>query len=124
MKNAENQQIKFADNNDPGELVVDVYETEKDVVVESAIAGITANELDISLEQDILVIKGERKDPADADKDKNYFVKECYFGSFEKEIILPKEVDTSQIKAKMKNGLLIIRRPKQGNGDHQKIEIK
>jgi len=124
MKNEENQQIKFADNNDPGELVVDVYETEKDVVVESAIAGITANELDISLEQDILVIKGERKDPADADKDKNYFVKECYFGSFEKEIILPKEVDTSQIKAKMKNGLLVIRLPKQGNGDHQKIEIK
>jgi len=124
MKNEENQQIKFADNNDPGELVVDVYETEKDVVVESAIAGITANELDISLEQDILVIKGERKDPAEADKDKNYFVKECYFGPFEKEIILPKEVDTSQIKAKMKNGLLVIRLPKQGNGDHQKIEIK
>lgn len=124
MKNEENQQIKFDNNNDPGELVVDVYETEKDVVVESAIAGITANELDISLEQDILVIKGERKDPADADKDKNYFVKECYFGPFEKEIILPKEVDTSQIKAKMKNGLLVIRLPKQGNGDHQKIEIK
>jgi len=123
MKKEENQQIKFEENNEAGELVVDVYETEKEVVVESAIAGVTAEELDISLEQDILIIKGERKDPAEADKEKNYFVRECFFGPFEKEIILPKEVDTTQIKAKMKNGLLIIRLPKE-NGDSQRIQIK
>lgn len=123
MKKEETQQIKFDENNDAGELIVDVYETDKEVVVESAIAGVTAEELDISLEQDILIIRGERKDPAEADKEKNYFVKECFFGPFEKEIILPKEVDTTQIKAKMKNGLLIIRLPKE-NGDSQRIEIK
>ena len=123
MKKEENQQIKFEENNEAGELVVDVYETDKEVVVESAIAGVTAEELDISLEQDILVIKGERKDPAENDKEKNYFVRECFFGPFEKEIILPKEVDTTQIKAKMKNGLLVIRLPKE-NGDSQRIEIK
>jgi len=124
MKKEENQQIHLENTNDPGELVVDVYETDKEVVVESAIAGVTADELNISLEQDILIIKGERKDPAEADKEKNYFVKECYFGPFEKEIILPKEVNTSQIKAKMKNGFLIIRLPKEKEGDSQKIEIK
>ena len=124
MKNEENQQIVFETNGDKGELIIDVYETDKEVVVESAIAGVTAEELDISLEQDILIIKGERKDPALQDKEKNYFVKECFFGPFEKEIILPKEVDTSQIKAKMKNGLLIIRLPKEKEGDSQKIEIK
>lgn len=124
MKKEENQQIQLENTNDPGELVVDVYETDKEVVVESAIAGVTAEELNISLEQDILIIKGERKDPAEADKEKNYFVKECYFGPFEKEIILPKEVNTSQIKAKMKNGFLIIRLPKEKEGDSQKIEIK
>ena len=123
MKKEENQQIKFEENNEAGELVVDVYETDKEVVVESAIAGVTAEELDISLEQDILIIKGKRKDPAEADKEKNYFVRECFFGPFEKEIILPKEVDTTQIKAKMKNGLLIIRLPKE-NGDSQRIQIK
>lgn len=124
MKKEENQQIQLENTNDAGELVVDVYETDKEVVVESAIAGVTADELNISLEQDILIIKGERKDPAEVDKEKNYFVKECYFGPFEKEIILPKEVDTSQIKAKMKNGFLIIRLPKGKEGDYQKIEIK
>lgn len=124
MKKEENQQIKFENNNNAGELIVDVYETDKEVVVGSAIAGVTAEELDISLEQDILIIKGERKNPAEIDKDKNYFVKECYFGPFEKEIILPKEVDTSQIKAKMKNGFLTIRLPKEKGEDLQKIEIK
>lgn len=123
-KEEENQQIRFENNNDFGELVVDVYETDKEVVVESAIAGVTADQLDISLEQDILIIRGERKDPGEADKEKNYFIKECFFGPFEKEIILPKEVDTSQIKAKMKNGLLIIRLPKEKEGDSKKIEIK
>ncbi len=124
MKKQEtNKQINFENDNNVGELVVDVYETDKEVVVESAIAGVTAEELNISLEQDILIIKGERKDPAVQDKEKNYFVKECYFGPFEKEIILPKEVETSQIKAKMKNGFLIIRLPKE-KGDSQKIEIK
>ena len=123
-KEEENQQIRFENNNDLGELVVDVYETDKEVVVESAIAGVAADELDISLEQDILIIRGERKDPAETDKEKNYFIKECFFGPFEKEIILPKEVDTSQIKAKMKNGLLIIRLPKEKEGDSKKIEIK
>jgi HSP20 family protein len=78
----------------------------KEVVVRSAIAGVTAEELNISLEQDILIIKGERKDKEEVPKDKrNYFIQECYFGPFEKEIILPKEVETTEIKAKMKKQL-------------------
>ena len=99
------------DQGDIGELTVDVYETDREVVVQSAIAGVTSDELDIALEQDILVIKGNRKNPV-KDEDKNYFMKECYFGPFEKEIILPKEVDISQIKASMDNGLLTIKLPK------------
>lgn len=103
--------IHLEDQGDIGELTVDVYETDREVVVQSAIAGVTSDELDIALEQDILVIKGNRKNPV-KDEDKNYFMKECYFGPFEKEIILPKEVDISQIKASMDNGLLTIKLPK------------
>lgn len=121
MNKEENNQIHLENNQNVGELIVDVYETDRDVVVQSAIAGVTADEVDIALEQDILVIKGERKNPA-IDEERNYFTKECYFGPFSKEIILPKEVDTTQIKASMDNGLLTIRLPKEGN--HQKIKIK
>lgn len=117
-----NQNIEFKNPDESGELVVDVYETEKEVVIESAIAGVTAEELDIALEQDILIIKGERKDPS-KDKERNYFIKECYFGHFEKEVILPKEVDTTQIKASMDNGFLVIRLPKELL-EHQKIEVE
>ncbi|MDD2548390.1 MAG: Hsp20/alpha crystallin family protein [Candidatus Pacebacteria bacterium] len=126
MKKEENknQKIQLEKSTDSGQLVVDVYETEKEVVVRSAIAGVTAEELNISLEQDILIIKGERKDKEEVPKDKrNYFIQECYFGPFEKEIILPKEVETTEIKAKMKNGFLIIRLPK-GKNNSKKIEIK
>lgn len=121
MNKEENNQIHLENNQNVGELVVDVYETDRDVVVQSAIAGVTADEVDIALEQDILVIKGTRKNPA-IDEERNYFTKECYFGPFLKEIILPKEVDTTQIKAAMDNGLLTIRLPKEGS--HQKIKIK
>jgi HSP20 family protein len=103
--------IKLEDNGDVGELTVDVYETDREVVVQSAIAGVTSDQLDIALEQDILVIKGSRDNPVN-DENKNYFIKECYFGPFEKEVILPKEVDISQIKASMDNGLLTIKLPK------------
>jgi HSP20 family protein len=126
MKKEENknQKIQLEKSTDSGQLVVDVYETEKEVVVRSAIAGVTAEELNISLEQDILIIKGERKDKEEVPKDKrNYFIQECYFGPFEKEIILPKEVETTEIKAKMKNGFLIIRLPK-GKNNSKQIEIK
>ena len=126
MKKEENknQKIQLEKSTDSGQLVVDVYETEKEVVVRSAIAGVTAEELNISLEQDILIIKGERKDKEEVPKDKrNYFIKECYFGPFEKEIILPKEVETTEIRAKMKNGFLIIRLP-NGKNNSKKIEIK
>ena len=126
MKKEENknQKIQLEKSTDSGQLVVDVYETEKEVVLRSSIAGVTAEELNISLEQDILIIKGERKDKEEVPKDKrNYFIKECYFGPFEKEIILPKEVETTEIRAKMKNGFLIIRLPK-GKNNSKQIEIK
>jgi len=111
MTKENKNQIKLEEDNNTGELTVDVYETDRNVVVQSAIAGVTSDELDIALEQDILVIKGTRSNPVH-DENKTYFVKECYFGPFEKEIILPKEVDISQIKASMDNGLLTIKLPK------------
>lgn len=106
-----------------GQLVVDVYETEDELVVQSAIAGITSDDLNICLEHDILVMKGTRENPVN-DKKKNYFVRDCYFGPFSKEIILPREVDTSKIKASIENGLLTIRMPKIEREQHKKISIK
>ena len=105
-----------------GQLVVDVYETEKEIVVQSAIAGIKTEQIDISLENDILVIKGERENPT-KDKDRRYFLKECYWGPFGKEIILPREIDTGRIDAKVKDGILTIRMQKIERAKNKKISL-
>jgi HSP20 family protein len=94
-----------------GQLVVDVYETDKDLVVQSAIAGVKNEDVDISLENDMIIIKGERVNPVE-EKTKNYFTRECYFGPFFREIIIPREIDTGRIEASIKNGMLTIRLPK------------
>ncbi len=106
-----------------GQLVVDVYETEKELIIQSAIAGIKTEQIDISLENDILIIKGERDNPS-KDKEKRYFLKECYWGPFSKEIILPREIDTSRIDAKVKEGILTVRMQKIERAKSKKISIE
>jgi HSP20 family molecular chaperone IbpA len=108
-------------NASEGQLVVDVYETEEDLVIQSAIAGIKNEDIDIALENDIIIIKGERINPTE-DEDKNYFTRECYFGPFYREIIIPREIDASLIDANIKNGMLIIRMPKTENKKTTKEE--
>lgn len=105
-----------------GQLVVDVYETENELIVQSAIAGVKNNEIDISLEEDILVIKGERQNPS-KDENKKYFLEECYWGPFSKEIILPREIDTLKIDAKIKSGILTVRMQKIERAKNKKISI-
>ena len=110
-------------NSPDGQLVVDVYETDKEIVIQSAIAGVKINQIEISLENDIVVIKGERENPS-KDKIVNYFIKECYWGRFSKEIILPREIDTGRIDAKIKDGILTIRMPKIERAKTKKIEVE
>ena len=109
-------------DNPKGQLVVDVYETDTELVVQSAIAGVKSNEIDVSLENDILIIKGERKNPS-KDNIKKYFLEECYWGPFSREIILPREIDTSKIDAKIKDGMLTVRMPKVERSKSKKISI-
>ena len=106
-----------------GQLVVDVYETEKELVVISAIAGIKTEQIEVSLENDILIIKGNRDNPS-KDKDQRYFLKECYWGPFSKEIILPREIDTSRIDAKVKEGILTVSMQKIERAKNKKISVE
>jgi HSP20 family protein len=106
-----------------GELAVDVYQTESDIVVQSTIAGVKPEDLDISVENDVLTIRGERKDET-KEEGKNYFYQECYWGAFSRQIILPEEVDPNRIEATMKNGILTIKLPKINRSKLRKIAIK
>jgi len=106
-----------------GQLAIDVYQTEKELVIQSAIAGIKLEDLDISIKGDKVTIKGKREKPIEQGES-NYFYQECYWGPFSREIILPVEVDPSRAEAMLKEGILTIRMPKIEREKKRKIEVK
>ena len=93
-----------------GQLAIDVFQTKNDLVIQSAIAGVKPDSLDISMEKDIIIIKGTREKPLEENGD--YFAQECFWGPFSREVILPAEIDPNRAKAEMKEGILTIRMPK------------
>jgi len=105
-----------------GQLSVDVYQTKDDLIIQSTIAGIKPNDLEISLEKDVIIIRGEREKPNN--EEGNYSTKECYWGKFSREIILPVEIDPDRIKATMENGILTIRIPKVFREKKRKIVVR
>ena len=104
-----------------GELVIDVYETNSDFVVLAAIAGIQIKDLDISLEKDMMIIKGNRGDPHDQ-LDKKYFYQECYWGPFSRKIVLPENIDIDKADAQIDKGILTVKIPR--NESANKIGVK
>jgi len=108
---------------DEGELVVDVFETPAEFVVLSAIAGVQIKDLDISVEKDMMVIKGNRQDPH-AESEKEYVYQECYWGPFSRKIVLPENVDVEAANAQMDKGMLVIKIPKKNGETKEKSEIK
>ena len=104
-----------------GQLAIDIYQTEQNLVIQSAIAGIKPESLDISIEQDVITIKGTREKPFDENGD--YFSQECFWGPFSREVVLPAEIDPDRVTAEMKNGILTIRIPKILREKRRKIEV-
>jgi len=106
--------------NQDGELVVDVFETNSNFVVLAAIAGIQIKDIDISVEKDMMVIKGNRQDPH-SEPEKKYFYQECYWGPFSRKIVLPENIEVEKAAAQMDKGLLTIKIPKS---EKNKIEVE
>jgi HSP20 family protein len=105
-----------------GQLTVDVHQTEDEIVVKSTIAGVTADDIDISITNDMVTIKGSR-DPDEKVKQSDYYYQELYWGPFSRSIILPEEIDSDNAKASMKNGILTIRLPKLAKSRVKKVKI-
>ena len=114
---------KKEDSQAEGELAIDVYETENDIVVQSTIGGIKPEDLDISIENDMVTIRGNREHLVE-EEGKNYIYQECYWGSFARKIILPEEVDETRAKAAMKNGVLTLIMPKLHRKKKKKVAVK
>lgn len=106
-----------------GQLAIDVYETNDDIVVQSAIGGIKAEDLDINIEDDMVTIRGSRENKIEKEG-KKYFYQECYWGSFMRKVILPEEVDAGKAKAIVKEGILTLSMPKIHRKTKKKITVE
>lgn len=106
-----------------GQLTIDVYQTDNDIVIKSTIAGVKPEDLDVSINNDMLTIRGERKNDEQV-MEENYYYQECYWGSFSRSVILPIDVVADKIEASMKNGILTVRMPKAESNKSKKIQVR
>jgi HSP20 family protein len=112
----------FADNAD-GQLTIDVYQTDMEIVIKSTIAGVKPEDLDVSINNDMVTIKGERKNE-EVVSGENYYYQECYWGHFSRSVVLPVDIISEKSEASLKNGILTIRLPKADTTKIKKLQVR
>jgi len=105
-----------------GQLTVDVFQTDKEIVIKSTIAGVGQDDIDISVTSEMVTIRGTRQSEEKV-KNSDYYHQELYWGSFSRTVILPEEIDVDAAKASIKNGLLTLRLPKLARNRTKKLKI-
>jgi HSP20 family protein len=113
---------KPASEEHEGQLTVDVFQDEDHIIIQSTIAGVTAENMDIAITNDMVTIKG-RRESGERIRPADYFYQELYWGPFSRSIILPVDIDADNAKASMKNGILTIKLPKLEKSKTKKIRI-
>jgi HSP20 family protein len=106
----------------PGQLAVDVYETKEKLVVKGRVAGVNKSDLDVSIADNTLSIRGTLS-AGNEDDVENYFVQECYWGEFSRSIALPVPVKEDEIEAVLKDGVLTISFTKMKQDSVKKIQV-
>jgi HSP20 family protein len=102
---------------------LDVYEQKDDLIVKAEIPGLTKDEIDITLEGNTLMIKGEKKKEEEV-KEEDYYRCERTYGAFSRSIDLPVAVQTDKVNASFKNGVLEIRLPKTEEAKKNVVKVK
>lgn len=104
-----------------GELPVDMYQTDDAIIIRALVAGVSPNELEISITRDMVTVRGIREEYQEAHDD-GYFHRELFWGSFSRTLLLPEEVAIDEAEAQEKHGLLEIRLPKLDK--HRSTQLK
>ena len=102
---------------------LDLSETKNDLIVKAEVPGMDPKDIDISLDKDILTIKGEKKQETE-EKEENYHFIERTYGAFARSIRLPRGVHSDKINASYKNGVLRVTLPKSEEAKKNEIRIK
>jgi len=104
-------------------IPLDIYEEDKDLVVKAPIPGVKPEDLNIEVNDDVLIIKGETKQEKDR-KEENYHLHEQRYGRFERSVTLPCAVNVDKAKAEFEDGVLTLILPKVEETKGKKIAVK
>ena len=107
----------------PGQLAVDVYETEEKLVVKARTPGVNKEELDVSISDGILTISGTLSSGDDSEAI-NWHIQECYWGEFSRTLALPTAVKEDEVEAMLKDGVLTISFSKVKQEQAKRIQIR
>lgn len=105
-----------------GQLAVDVFETETELIIKARTAGVDRNDLDVSISDGILTISGTLSSGEETDV-RNWHIQECYWGEFSRTLALPTAVNEEGVKAELKDGVLTITFEKIKQEKAKKIQV-
>ena len=111
------------EENEEAELSIDVYQTPTDIIVQTMVAGVRPEDLEISIARDMVTVRGEREESRVIDED-NYFTKELYWGKFSRTVSLPVEVEPEEVEATEKHGLVTIKIKKVDKEKKNNVKVK
>jgi HSP20 family protein len=106
-----------------GQLTVDVYQDKDNIIVQSTVAGVDKENIEVNITNESVTIRGKRE-RGEKIAEKDYFYQECFWGRFSRSIILPVEVDPEESGAALKNGVLTITMPKMNRRKAKKLKIQ
>ncbi len=106
-----------------GQLNIDMYQTKDNVIIKSTIAGVRPEDIDITVANDMVTIKGSRRKEESISQD-DYFYQECYWGNFSRSVIIPVDIDSESIEADLKDGILTVIIPKAAKAKTKKVKVK
>ena len=104
-----------------GQLSVDVFRDGDMLIIRSLVAGVSPDDLDVSVHGDLLTIRGKRHMEQEFNAE-DWFYQECYWGSFSRSIVLPYHVAADMTQAQLKNGILEVRIPIRTDGKQVKVK--
>ncbi len=106
-----------------GQLNIDMYQTKDNVIIKSTIAGVRPEDIDITVANDMVSIKGARHKEENISQE-DYFYQECYWGNFSRSVIVPVDIDSEHIEADLKDGILTVIIPKAAKAKTKKVKVK
>ena|SRR3989338_3780227 len=111
------------EENEEAELAVDVYQNGADIIIQTMVAGVRPEDLELSIARDMVTIRGKREETRNVDEE-NYFIKELYWGKFSRTISLPQEVEPEEVEATEKHGLLTVKLQKVDKEKTNSVKVR